>query len=188
MGDAWEEAKYQVENDYNFVIHEGKQRRFAVDVFPHFTMTRMQFMEETEELQNALTATEAPKSVKKQKLIQSLSLPTSNKHDSEKMLSEMLMLQMEEDIEATIKESNEMNATLNKAQSDAVASLKAVHDTITAVLAVLNDPTSIKAWTCCASILNIYYKPATLQMAMTCWTAIFLSLFSSLCFVDWSKV
>jgi hypothetical protein len=152
VGDAWEEAKYQVENGYDFVVHEDTRRRLAVDVVPRLMTTRMRFMEETEGQQNATT------SVEKQKPIQSLSLPTSNKHVSDKMLSETLMLQTEEDIEAAVKVSNQTNATLNEAQSDAVASSKAVHDTIAAVSAVLNDPTSVEARTCCASILNVYHE------------------------------
>jgi hypothetical protein len=157
VGDAWEEAKYQVENDYDFVVHEGVRRRLTSDGISHYMTPTMRFEKELELLQNETNATATPKNVEK-KTIQSLSLPTSSKHVSEQMLSETLMLQTEEDITAAIKVSNQTNATLNEAQSDAVASSKALHDTTAAVSALLNDPTSVEARTCCASILNVYHE------------------------------
>jgi hypothetical protein len=157
VGDAWEEAKYQVENDYDFVVHKDVRRRLSADGVSRYTTPRMRFVQELELLQNATNTTETSKVVEK-KPIQSLSLPTSNKHVSDQMLSGALMLQTEEDIEAAIKVSNQTNATLNGAQSDAVASSKALHDTTAAVSALLNDPTSVEARTCCASILNVYHE------------------------------
>jgi hypothetical protein len=154
LGDAWEEAQYQVRNDYDFVVHEGIRRRLIADGVPRYATPRARFVQELELLQNATNATETPK----KKPSQSLSLPTSSKHVSDQMLSETLMLQTEKDIEAAIMVSNQTNATLNEAQSDAMASSKALHDTTAAVSALLNDPTSVEARTCCASILNVYHE------------------------------
>mmetsp|Transcript_29234 Transcript_29234/g.44218 ORF Transcript_29234/g.44218 Transcript_29234/m.44218 type:complete len:559 (+) Transcript_29234:28-1704(+) len=47
---------------------------------------------------------------------------------------------------------------LTEAAVDAVTSSKAIQDTTAAVSALLNDPTSIEARVCCASILNVFHE------------------------------
>lgn len=165
-GTAWDEAMFQVENDYDFVIHEHTRRMLLPDSavlrqLQAVTTTTMKLEEEEETELLQTNATLPPKVVEKKpaKPLQSLSLPTDNLHVSDNMLSETLMLSKDKDIEAAIKlAANNTNATLNEAQSDAVASSKAVHDTNAAVSALLNDPTSVEARTCCASILNVYHE------------------------------
>ena len=69
------------------------------------------------------------------------------------------MKQEDKVISSLIKAAGNMtNATKNEAQMDADKSSKAMSDTNTLVEAVLNDPTSIEARTCCASIMNVYHE------------------------------
>jgi hypothetical protein len=93
------------------------------------------------------------------KTMHSLTLPTSNHHISETMLSETLLLQHEDSILKAIEViANQTNVTMNEAAIDAATSTKAVQDASAAVSAVLNDPTSVEARTCCASILNVFHE------------------------------
>lgn len=104
-------------------------------------------------------ATKEPKAIEKPK--QSLTLPTSNMHMSGTMLSETLLLQKEDTIKIAMKAAanHTGNATMmSEAAVDAAASSKAVQDASAAVTAVLNDPSSVEARTCCASILNVFHE------------------------------
>jgi xanthine/CO dehydrogenase XdhC/CoxF family maturation factor len=47
---------------------------------------------------------------------------------------------------------------MNEAAIDAATSSKAVQEVSAVVSAVLNDPTSVEARTCCASILNVFHE------------------------------
>jgi hypothetical protein len=87
-------------------------------------------------------------------------MPTNKLHASDQMLSDTVMLGKEKEIEEAIKVySNQTNVTRSsEAKEDAAASAKAVHDTAAAVSAVLNDPESVEARVCCASILNVYHE------------------------------
>ena len=86
----------------------------------------------------------------------SLDLPTSSEHISDKVLSEALLLQQgNKMIEKAHNESAKKNV---EALKDAKASSKAVAETNAAVAALLNDPSSIEARTCCASILSVYHE------------------------------
>ena len=89
-----------------------------------------------------------------------LSLPTGALHVSGKTLENTLLLQHEDQVINHLKKvaANATNATQIDAKEDAAASAKAVADTSELVSAVLNDPTSIEARTCCASILNVYHE------------------------------
>ena len=89
-----------------------------------------------------------------------LSLPTGALHVSGKTLENTLLLQHEDQVINHLKKiaANATNATKIDAKEDAAASAKAVADTSELVSAVLNDPTSIEARTCCASILNVYHE------------------------------
>lgn len=79
-----------------------------------------------------------------------LDLPIGASHVSDKVLSDTLMLQQGDQL------LDKVNQT--QAKADAAVSSKAVHDTSAVVEAVLNDPTSIEARTCCSSILNVYHE------------------------------
>jgi hypothetical protein len=89
----------------------------------------------------------------------SLDLPTLNEHVSDKVVSETLLLTQGDKI--IEKAQNESLAKLREkaeAAQDAHASSKAVADANAAVAALLNDPTSVEARTCCASILSVYHE------------------------------
>lgn len=110
----------------------------------------------TEALANT---TEATVNKQPSKPKQSLSLPTTHTSVSDQMLSETLLLQKEDTIQTAIAAAaNHTNNTLTDAAVDAVVSAKAVQDTTAVVSAVLNDPTSVEARTCCASILNVFHE------------------------------
>ncbi|KAG7364366.1 sodium/hydrogen exchanger [Nitzschia inconspicua] len=83
-----------------------------------------------------------------------LALPITNRHISEKILTETLMLQQDQKIIKAVQ--NQTNHTF--AQADAAASKKAVSDAADYVTSVLNDPTSVEARTCCTSILNVFHE------------------------------
>lgn len=166
-GDAWEEARFQVLNDYDAEIHESTRRRLVAELEPRYTVVRMRFLEEVttnetvQEDANATAAVNETKLLKPPvKKVVSLSMPTNKQHASNDMLTDTIMLGKENEIQEAIKvsASNKTNVTLTAAQEDAVASAKAVHDTAAAVSAVLNDPESVEARTCCASILNVYHE------------------------------
>ena len=89
--------------------------------------------------------------------LSNLALPTSKHHVSEKMISETLLLSQQEDrLVAQVKAATN-NVTAN-AVADAAKSAKAVSDTYDFVSSVLNDPNSVEARTCCASILNVFHE------------------------------
>ena len=87
----------------------------------------------------------------------SLDIPTANQHISEKVAGEMLMIRQGEDtIEKAVNQSLSKQAA--EARDDAAKSSKVMSDTNAAVNALLNDPSSIEARTCCASILYVYHE------------------------------
>ena len=87
----------------------------------------------------------------------SLDIPTANQHISEKVAGEMLLIRQGEDtIEKAVNQSLSKQAA--EARDDAAKSSKVMSDTNAAVNALLNDPSSIEARTCCASILNVYHE------------------------------
>jgi hypothetical protein len=88
-----------------------------------------------------------------------LALPITNKHISDKMLTETLMLQQDQKIMKAVQ--NQTNHTV--AQADAAASKKAVSDAADMVSSVLNDPTSVEARTCCTSILNVFHETCSVD-------------------------
>lgn len=88
-----------------------------------------------------------------------LALPIKNRHISDKMLSETLMLQQDQKILKAVQ--NQTNHTV--AQADAAASKKAVSDAADMVSNILNDPTSVEARTCCTSILNVFHESCSVD-------------------------
>lgn len=165
VGTAWEEARYQVLNDYDAEVHQDTRRRLVAEKELRSRITT-RFLEEA----NASSAVElnatavepnqtvVSKPTDKKKVY--LSMPTNKLHASDQMLSDTVMLGKEKEIEEAIKVySNQTNVTRSsEAKEDAAASAKAVHDTAAAVSAVLNDPESVEARVCCASILNVYHE------------------------------
>uniref|UniRef100_A0A7S1Y896 Cation/H+ exchanger transmembrane domain-containing protein n=1 Tax=Grammatophora oceanica TaxID=210454 RepID=A0A7S1Y896_9STRA len=168
--DFYDEAQFQVDYEVDRLLHRKLFRRLAGEEASTTTAT------ETPPTENppadvaekkstpALTevnATTVPVAnvTQPKKPLPSLSLPTSNQRVSDTMLSETLLLQKENTIQTAIEAAaNHTNATLTDAAVDAVVSAKAVQDTTAVVSAVLNDPTSVEARTCCASILNVFHE------------------------------
>ena len=165
-GAAWEDAKYQVLNNYDTVILNEQRRSLeatpAEDQEERGTddRTANQDAEPTPEPVETEPQKPKEKEVQHEKHIQSLTLPTSSQHVSGQMLSETLLLQgKDSQIKDAIKSAaNQTNATLSDAAVDAVMQAKAVQDTEAVISAVLNDPTSVEARTCCASILNVFHE------------------------------
>ena len=107
--------------------------------------------------------TQPPVKVKTVKPHTILSLPTGQMHVSGKTLENTLLLQHEDKVLSNLKKATAAhnvttNVTKIDAKEDAAASAKAVADTSEMVSAILNDPTSIEARACCASILNVYHE------------------------------
>jgi hypothetical protein len=82
-------------------------------------------------------------------------MPTSNTHLSESTFTETLMLQQGESL---IEKAHNQSQTLLEANTDAAQQSKAMKEASAAVSALLNDPSSVEARTCCASILNVYHE------------------------------
>lgn len=186
-GHAWSNARYLVDHDLDTMVHmdlsrrltteadvkvevevtseEGKNASISSDM-SSAQMEKEEFEQindeeedkaidevETELIVPDVTATKKPKPK------QSLTLPTANQHVSDTMLGETLLLQKEDTIQKVFDSIvNQTNVTLNDAAVDAAASSKAVQEVTAAVSAVLNDPTSVEARTCCASILNVFHE------------------------------
>lgn len=92
-----------------------------------------------------------------------LSLPTTKHSVSEKMLGEALLLQREEKIISEVKAVRETNAPNETQDNVAAASIRAVSETVDVVSSVLNDPSSVEARTCCASILNVFHETCSVD-------------------------
>jgi len=89
-----------------------------------------------------------------------MNVPIASAHVSSKALQETLMLQnndkvMESVVRASVDQAA-VNASNPDGKSQSAVSAKAVSDTLEAVNAVLNDPTSIEARSCCTSILSVF--------------------------------
>jgi len=160
VGQAYKDAKYIVENDLENVVHRslttedtGQQSILQGD-----NSAQHRQEEYFGEDHSPAIAGKVNTSTHVIKPRQSLTLPTSNQHISDKMLSDTLMLQKEDTIDLARKSIADKTQNLTGAAADAVTSSKAIHDTAEAVSAVLNDPTSIEARVCCASILNVFHE------------------------------
>lgn len=141
----WDDANYQVKKGIDRIVHKQTIHRI---------LEKSSIETTQEEIEVPVTVV-----VKPDKPKQSLTLPTSQEHVSGKMLSETLFLQNEDAIQSAIRTAaNHTNVTLNEAAVDAVISAKAVQDTTAVVSAVLNDPKSVEARTCCTSILNVFHE------------------------------
>jgi hypothetical protein len=181
-GSAWSKAQYLVDHGLDTMVHMDLSRRLkneadfeeeiasAEGMNATMSLSQTENQEELEEIneqeeEKALDEVESEPIVpegtatKKPKPKQSLTLPTANQHVSDTMLGETLLLQKEDTIQKFFDAIvNQTNITLNEAAVDAAASSKAVQEATAAVSAVLNDPTSVEARTCCASILNVFHE------------------------------
>lgn len=137
---AYDDAQSLVNHNLDLSYHEDLRRLWVYE------------SQERRHLEDG-AAGAANKTVVKKPM--SLSLPTSNQHLSDKQLSETLLIHQGDMI---IEKAQNESKAKQEAVNDAKASSKAVADTNAAVSALLNDPTSIEARTCCASILNVYHE------------------------------
>ena len=147
--------------------------------------------EETVELVKQDQEQQQEQQVEEQRPLISLNIPTSNKHISEGMLNEALLLQQtdvdttsdnreddEEDViyvptserevtetETVTTNDNNNNNKLN-ITADAAAAVKDVAESANAIRtavegvqkSMMNDPKSVEARTCCASILSVFHE------------------------------
>jgi hypothetical protein len=141
--ETWDDACYLVENNLDRVVHEDLIRRWKLERAYHARHRRR-----LEQVASNKTNSKA--------LSQSLSLPTSKQHLSQSTLSETLMLQQGDKI--IEKATNQ-----SQAATDAASSSKAMKESSAAVSALLNDPSSVEARTCCASILNVYHDHCSID-------------------------
>ena len=156
----WEAAAYEVSQDWDLL--------FDVQSLPNYVQRRLSLKDESSyDSDELLTAPDAPQdppankttAARERQKFPSLALPTTRQHVSEKMVSETLMLQQEGKLMASVKAAqNNTNVTVTEAAADAAVSAKAVSDATDIVSSVLNDPTSVEARTCCASILNVFHE------------------------------
>ena len=156
--EEWENAQYEVENDFDLMPLDHLNDA-EVKSMRDQQRRRIEQLQQTRASGSNLSAPNKTKVVgNKEKLHLSLELPTTIQHVSNKMLSETLLLQNENKIIASAVKAtqNHTDATNNAAY--AAASSKAMSDTTALVSSVLNDPTSIEARTCCASILNVFHE------------------------------
>jgi hypothetical protein len=163
-GKSWNDSYYLVMNGLDQLVYRDLRNKWILeseyDPFVHrMLQEEEENVAEIEDSEvnstdvNTTIATLAPATNKTTtKPTTSLSLPTSSAHVSEKVLSEALILQQGDKLIERV--TNQSNA----AAQDAAQSSKAISDASAAVSAVLNDPDSIEARTCCASILNVYHE------------------------------
>jgi len=92
-------------------------------------------------------------------------LPTSSEHVGGQMLNDAVQLTnggSNEAIAAVLNATNGtasgVSAAVAAAAADAHQSAEAVSKATAAVSAVINDPASVEARTCCASILNVFHE------------------------------
>ena len=112
-------------------------------------------VDEEEGADAVVPTTSNTKNVTEKKPSKSIALPTSSQHVSDKVLSETWLLHQGDKLIQKVQNQTAANA---EAIQDAQKSSKAMAYTNAAVSAVLNDPTSIEARKCCASILNVYHE------------------------------
>ena len=136
--DDWIRPELRQQWTYEHLLKQERQRQLALDLWND----RVRALEE-KYTNTSQVARPPPKS---------LSLPTASQHASENVLSATVLLHQGDQVYA--KATNESML----ANKDAKASSKAMADTNAAVSALLNDPTSVEARTCCASILNVYHE------------------------------
>ena len=139
VAQSWNESRFLVQQNLDTLIHDDLRRRWLLERWN----SERDFRRHLEEA--PATPTNKTKPV-------NLDLPTANKHLSEKVVSETYILHQGDKI--LEKATNQTNL----AAEDAAASSKALSDTTAAISSILNDPTSVEARTCCASILNVYHE------------------------------
>jgi hypothetical protein len=147
--EAYDDAQRLVESDLDQFAYQDIRKKW-----------KLERQTEQRRLEEALAEAASDSLSNKTQIVRtppkSIDLPTSSLHVSDKVVSETLLLQQGDKI---IDKAHNESAKKNvEAVNDAKASAKAVADANAAVAALLNDPTSIEARTCCASILSVYHE------------------------------
>jgi hypothetical protein len=149
---AYDDALGLVQRDLDDMIQPDLRRHWQQE-------RQSRRLEEVDIAEEPLIETNATDSIERDDPVKprlSLDLPTQNQHLSDKVLSETYLLHQGDKVfEKAANQSAKQN---QEAKEDAAKSSKAMSDTNAAVSALLNDPSSVEARTCCASILNVYHE------------------------------
>lgn len=147
---AWDDSKHIVQNNIHKIVQSNARR-----LMNEGQCSANDAMDERRRLESGVDDSNNEAVVDKHETTTtgtaSLQLPIkSQEHVTEKYANDALLLQ-ENGI--LLKAVNESTVPLDEASK----SKKAVSDTGNAVSALLNDPTSKEAITCCTSILSVYH-------------------------------
>ena len=135
-----------------------------VDVTSEETQEQVETEEDAEE---SSEEAQKPRPPQTQQVMLSPKLPTMTEHIDQKMLDDAVLLDQggtnEQIVAAIEKAANITNSTdsggdPNAAAEDAAHSAEAISKATAAVSSMLNDPDSVEARTCCASILNVFHE------------------------------
>ena len=161
---SWDDAKYLVDNHLDgFVLKDA--RSFMHDqqctLYERIDLEeRIKFHRQLEELPSNEAAVQehgdvaessADKAAMTATTAATMKLPIKSQHASEKIVNDALLLQQGDKI---FKAANESIIAMEEAEK----SRKSITEATDAVNHLLNDPTSVEARTCCASILNVYHE------------------------------
>mmetsp|Transcript_24390 Transcript_24390/g.67561 ORF Transcript_24390/g.67561 Transcript_24390/m.67561 type:complete len:982 (+) Transcript_24390:268-3213(+) len=140
---AWEDAESLVVNDLDSVVNAELTRQWELE-------RRRRHLQEVRTDNTTIYTNETlvHQSNKTKQPLANLDLPTLRKHATGAVIQDVLML----------KQGDRLINQTSAAAQEAAESSKAMSDTAAAVSAVLNDPTSVEARTCCTSILNVYHE------------------------------
>jgi hypothetical protein len=147
---AWDDAQHLVDNNLYEIVQSDARRLMNEDrCIADADLEKHRRLQSGEDENNEIPAEKHGTTTSG---TTSLHLPiNSQEHLSEKYANDALLLQENGII---LKAANE-NTTVT--QDEATKSKKAVSDTGNAVSALLNDPSSKEAITCCSSILSVYH-------------------------------
>ena len=160
---AWNDAKYLVENDLDGLVqkdarlfiheqqcalYERRDLEERIKMRRHLDELASKEVAEAQE-DNAEPSTD--KATSAATTAANMKLPIKSQHASEKVVNDALLLQQGDKI---FKAANESITAMEQAEK----SKKSISEAADAVNQLLNDPSSVEARTCCASILNVYHE------------------------------
>jgi len=153
---AWDDALYLVENNLDETVQKDA-RAFMHEQQCAFyeredEKERIKWRRHLEHMEEEKPPSTPTNKTEAKHTAAMMNLPIKQgQHASEKMANDALLLQQGENL---IKAANESFI----AKEEAAKSKKSISDTSDAVSSVFNDPSSVEARTCCASILNVYHE------------------------------
>ena len=160
---AWGDAKYLVENDLDSLVqkdarlfvHEQQcalyERRDLEERMKRHRHLDELATKEAAEAQDEKAEPSGDKAASAATTAATMKLPIKGPHASEKVVNDALLLQQGDKI---FKAANESITAMEQAEK----SKQSITEAADAVNQLLNDPTSIEARTCCASILNVFHE------------------------------